>query len=189
MRENRIAHFFQTTLPLAAALVLTGCMGPRAQDVTNQPKWWGELKLNEVVELNQDTLCSGGVLELEARKFTQTGYDLEHTFGAPVTVEMFRANPEGFWADLFLVPKGTHLRLVKLERWFSHDEAAYRLSAQIVDRDLKGIIVYIVPWGDPNKKGSLELGPHPLVRPFLFAPETPPASPANSPSSATEEQP
>ena len=182
MREYRMTHFFQRMLPLAAALVLAGCTGPRAYDVTSKPKWWGELKLNDVVELSQDTLLNGGVLELTARKFTQTGYDEERTYGVNVTVEMFRSNPEGFWADLFLVPKGTRLRCVKLERWFSANASAYRLSLEVLDGDFKGNIVYLVPWGDPNKEGSLELGPHPLVRPFLHAPEAPKeAAPAPAP--------
>jgi hypothetical protein len=169
MRNYRIAHFFQWTLPLAAAAVLTGCTGPRAYDVTSKPAWWGDLRPNEVLVLNQDTLLNGGVLELTARKFTRTQYDFERTFGVTVTVEMFRSNPGGFWADLYLVPKGTKLRCVKVERWFPSDpneKPVYRLTTEVVDGEFKGSMACLVPWGDPRKKGSLELGPHPLAVPW-----------------------
>ena len=64
------------------------------------------------------------------------------------------------------VRKGTRLRCVKLERWFSSDTVVYRVSAEILTGDLKGKTVFLVPWGDPRKKGSLELGPSPLVHPL-----------------------
>jgi hypothetical protein len=169
MRDYRITHFFQRTLPLAAALVMTGCLGPRAYDVTSKPAWWGEMRLNEVVELNQDALVNGGELVKSARKFTRTGYEAQRTYGVNVTVEMFRSNPQGYWADLYLLPKGTMFRCVKLERWFSEDGALYRVSGEILSGDHKGQIVFIIPYGDPYQKGSLELGPSPLVRPVEIA--------------------
>jgi hypothetical protein len=184
---------FRRTLPLAAALFLTGCMGPRAYDVTSQPAWWGDLRLNEVVELNQDTLLNGGVLELTSRKFTRSNYDTQRVFGVNVTVEMFKTDPGGYWADLYLVRKGTQLRCVKLERWFSSDTAVYRVSAEILTGELKGKIAYLVPWGDPRKKGSLELGPHPLVHPLGMLRqanmEEAPLEPAPAPQQESTNQP
>jgi len=234
MKDCQITHFLKWTLPLAATLVLTGCAWPRVHDVTSKPAWWGELRQGEVVELKQDTLLSDGLLDVTARKFTRTGYHSEKIYGPSITVEMFRSNRDGFWNDLYLLPKGTRLRCVKLERWFSRhsartmvptaddmlfpalmlnshdspdglplppppvmlsphdsatlplyaaliprfvrpecwfwaDEAAYRVSAEILDGEHKGQIAFFVPWGNPLKKGTLELGPHPLVRPVIMA--------------------
>ncbi len=166
MKDCQITHFLKWTLPLAAALALAGCASHRPVDVSDQLAWWGELRPGERLELTQDTLLNGNVLELSARKATLTGYGEEKIYGPNVTVEMFRSNPLGWWSDLYLLPKGTDLRCVKLERWFSDEGALYRVSVEILSNgDHQGKIAFLIPWGDPNKKGSLELGPHSLVRP------------------------
>ena len=164
----RAAQFLQMMLLSTAALSLAGCFGsflePRSYDVTSGAAWWGELHLNEVLELNQDTLLSGHALELSTRKVTST-LGTEKLFGGPITVEMFKANPGKYWEDLHLLPKGTKLRCVKLERWLSSEGKDYLISAIILDGEFKGTIAYVIPWGDPDKKGSLQLGPYSLVHP------------------------
>jgi len=119
----------------------------------------------EVVSLNQDTLLNGVGLTLSAYKNTDT-YDSNAIFGHSITVEMFKANPGKYWDDLHLISKGTRLRCVKLERYFSSVGSDYVVSAEILDGDFKGKVVCINPvWGDVNKKGSLKLGPYSLVHP------------------------
>jgi hypothetical protein len=158
-------------LPLAAALVLTGCifqgsvLPPRSYDVSSNPAWWGKLHRGEILELNKDVLLNGTELTESAYKVTDT-YDSNAIFGSSITVEMFKTNPGKYWDDLHLLPKGTRFRCVKLERYFSPVGKSYDLSAEILDGELKGKVACINPiWGDPDKKGSLELGPYSLVHP------------------------
>jgi hypothetical protein len=164
-----IRFFFQKLLPLAAALLLTGCMGspfsPRLYDVSSNPAWWGEMYRGEILALNQDTLLNGAGLELSAYKNTDT-YDSNAIFGHSITVEMFKANPGKYWDDLHLLSKGTRLRCVKLGRYFSSVGSSYELDAEILDGEFKGKVVCVSPvWGEPEKKGSLKLGPYSLVHP------------------------
>ncbi len=170
MKDCQITHFLKWTLPLATALVFAGCASQRADDVSSKAAWWGDLHQGERLELTQDTLLNGNVLQLAAHKATRTGYREEKTYGPYVTVEMFKSNPQAWWNDLYLLPKGTQLQCVKLDRWFSSEGALYRVSVEILSKgDHQGQIAFLIPWGDPNKQGSLELGPHPLVRPVVMA--------------------
>lgn len=143
---------------------MTFFTGPIEYDVTSKPAWWGEMHRGEVLALNRDTLLNDRALELSASKDTGT-YNSDLIFGHTITVEMFKANPWKYWEDLHLLPKGTRLRCVKLERWFSDEGKTYRISAEILDGEFKGRIGFVCPWGDPNKKGSLKLGPYSLVHP------------------------
>ena len=175
MKTNRAKTngrlFFQITLPLVAALVLTGCifqgsiLPPRSYDVSSNPAWWGKLHRGEILELNKDVLLNGTELTESAYKETDN-YDPKVPTHQNVTVEMFKANPGKYWNDLHLLPKGTRFRCVKLERYFSSLGKSYALRAEIIDGEFKGKVACINPiWGDPDKKGSLELGPYSLVHP------------------------
>jgi hypothetical protein len=169
MKDYPVTRLLKWTLPLAAAFALAGCANPHASDVSSNAAWWGEMHRGERVALKQDTLLNGSVLQLVARKNVRSGYHYEKIFGDAVTVQMFEANPQGFWNDLYLLPRGTELKCVKLERWFSDEGPLYLITTEILDGAHKGQIAYLIPYGDPYQKGSLELGPSPLVRPLEIA--------------------
>ncbi len=156
---------------LVAAIALTGCLeifgDGRTYDVTSNPAWWGEMHRGQIVALNEDTLLDGSKLTLGAFKDT-ANYDSQRLFGGPITVEMFKANPGKCWKDLHLLTNGTRFRCIKLERCFSYTTMGYSISAEILDGAIKGKIVYIDPFaGDPDKKGTLKLGPNCLVHPVV----------------------
>ena len=169
MISHPIKICWQQILALFTAFFFVGCMGSpfpaRVYNVSSNPAWWGELHLGEVLALNQDTLLSGVELTMIAYKITDT-YNSTAIFGQNITVEMFKANPGKYWEDLHLIPQGTRLRCVKLERYYSDVISEYMLSVEIQDGDFKGRIVYLNPLeGDPDEKGTLKLGPHSLVHP------------------------
>jgi hypothetical protein len=119
----------------------------------------------EIVAVNEDTLLNGVELTLGAFKET-SNYDSQATFGRSITVEMFKANPGKYWEDLHLLPKGTRLQCIKLSRCFTENTSGYTIIADILDGQFKGGIAYIAPrGGDPNKQGTLKLGPNCLVHP------------------------
>ncbi len=160
-------------LPVAGALVFTGCIalrdnvtffwGPISYDVTSKPAWWGEMHRGEIVALNDDTLLNGGRLTLGAYKETGT-YSSGAIFKRSITVEMFKANPGKYWEDLHLLPKGTRFRCKKLERFFSSNTRDYIITAEILDGEFNGKTASIEPYGgNPDKKGSMKLGPNCLV--------------------------
>ncbi len=148
---------------LGLILVLNGCFSPRyfsnrTVDVTKNPAWWGQLARNEVLELKQDTLLSGKILTLHAYKITDN-YNSSALFGGTVSVEKYKANPNNFWPELHLLPKGTRVRCVKLERFFTFEFSAYRVYAEILDGEFKGQVVGLGSFisGLPDTKGSLVL--------------------------------
>ena len=54
-------------LMMGFVVLITGCLSPRyfsnkTIDVTNDPAWWGELRDNRVVSLNEDSLMTDGAL-------------------------------------------------------------------------------------------------------------------------------
>lgn len=144
-----------------AAITLEGCVvypfRGGSRDVTSDPIWWGDMHRQEIVAVNEDTLLNGQTLTLAAYKFTGD-YDSGVLFGGNITVDMFKANPARYWSDLHLLPKGTRLRFVKLERYWSSEYSAYVISAEIVDGDYAGRVV-VVPCGrgDIHKRGSLHM--------------------------------
>jgi len=169
MKIRRLSRLFQVMLLLVAAIALPGCFffsgNGHTYDVTSKPAWWGDMHLGEIVALNEDTLLDGAKLTLGATKDNDT-YNSQQLFGGPITVEMFKANPGKYWEDLHLLKKRTRFRCLRLERWFSFNASGYCITAEILVGELKGKIVGIYPYGgEPDKKGSLKLGPNHLVHP------------------------
>ena len=147
---------------------MTGCICfplTRRYDATADPGWWGELHRGEILVLKQDALLNSHLITLKAYKNTDT-YDSTKLFGGSVTVDMFKANPGKYWEDLHLLPQGTRLRCVRLERFFEENGSSYALSVEILDEEFKGQVVYLFETtGDARKKGSLRLIPGTFVEP------------------------
>lgn len=119
----------------------------------------GDLARNEVLELQQDTLLNSKELTLNAAKVIDH-YDSTVLFHGRVTPEKFKANSGIYWPELHLVTKGTRVRCVKLERFFSFEFSEYIVWVEILDGDFKGQIVGLSSdfvLGVPDKKGSLHL--------------------------------
>ncbi len=164
MKNCLLSRLLQIMLPVAAAVLLAGCMGnPSAyahqDDVTSKPAWWGHMHLNEVLELKRDALLDGGELWTSA-------FNDQETRLVNVTVDLFKANPGKYRATLHLLPKGTKFRCIRLIRWFHPVNTCYYIDAEILEGECKGHVVGVAGvWGDPRKKGSLMLGTNSLLRP------------------------
>ena len=163
MNEISLKSTCHKVSTLVLILVLNGCFSPRyfsirTVDVTNNPAWWGPLARDEVLQLKQDTLLAGKMLTLHADKITDN-YNSSALFGGTVSVERYKANPNGFWPELHLLAKGTRVRCVKLERFFTFEFSAYRVYAEILDGEFKGQVVGLGSFisGLPDTKGSLIL--------------------------------
>jgi len=163
MNPTPIKRAVYRALTLSLILVLSGCLSPRyfsnkTVDVTNNPDWWGQLAKGEVIELKQDALLNDNLLTLNASKVTDN-YDSSALFGGDITVEKYRSNPNKYWPDLRLLPKGTRLQCVKLERFYSLEYSTYRVYAEILNGDFQGKVVDLGYFasGDTRKKGSLIL--------------------------------
>ena len=145
---------------LGLILTLSGCraFSNKTIDVTNNPQWWGQLACKEMLQLKQDTLLNGKLLTSHAYKITDH-YDSSALFGGTVSVEKYKANPNKFWPELHLLAKGTRVRCVRLERFFSFEFSAYRVYAEILEGEFKGRVVGLGSFvsGLPDTKGSLVL--------------------------------
>jgi len=153
----------QTVSTVGLLLVLNSCLSPRyfsnkTVDATKNPAWWGQLARNEVLQLKQDTLLNGKLLTSHAYKITDN-YDSSALFGGTISVETYKTNPNKFWPELHLLAKGTRLRCVKLERFFSFEFSAYRVYAEILEGEFKDQVVNLGSFvsGLPDTKGSLVL--------------------------------
>ena len=166
MKDCQITHFLKWTLPLAAALALAGRASHRPVDVSDQLAWWANCAPAKDWSLLR-TLFSMATCWNCQRAKPPSQATARKKSTAPMLP--WRCSVPTPWVgrpNLYLLPEGTDLRCVKLERWFSDEGALYRVSVEILSNgDHQGKIAFLIPWGDPNKKGSLELGPHSLVRP------------------------
>jgi hypothetical protein len=137
---------------------------PHSKDVTRRPEWWGEVHRGDIVELKQDTLLNAGLLTLSAYKITDT-YDSTRLFKSNISVEMFKANPNGYWSDLHLLKAGTKLRLDRLERYFAPGVVSYlALYGKVLEGEQAGALAKIPARGSAYQKGSLALWPNSMVR-------------------------
>jgi hypothetical protein len=109
---------------------------------------------NEILEANEDLLLDGVRLT--------TGAYNDSTMSDPsrrtVTPEMFKSNPGKYWSGLYLIPKGTRFRCVRLERYWTSEYSTYKVWAEILDGECKGKVVStFCATGDVSKKGSLRM--------------------------------
>jgi hypothetical protein len=151
---NSSARLFVVSLIIG----LSACDSPRyfshnPVDVTEDKRWWGELAKGEVFKLNQDALVSYG--DLNTRGMIPTG---NPGIRNGITVEQYKSDPDRYSSlGVRLVPTGTRLKLVKLERYFGPEASLYMLYAEILDGPLKGTLTSVHTLGDPWTKGTLRL--------------------------------
>src|ERR1700752_4866654 len=103
-----------------------GCTTDQRIDVTNKPEWWGQLHVNELVRLKADALLRGQQLHFQLVNYNPKD-PLGIPVGSPITADMVRAEPQRYWSDLLIIPKGTRLRLTKLERYRTSETTGYLL--------------------------------------------------------------
>ncbi len=132
-----------------------GILGNKNIDETRNAAWWGDSHPNEMLQIRDEVLLNNGELTRNASRITD-GYDSYLIFGKQITVEMFKANPHAYWSELHLLTKGTRLRCVKLERFYSTQSRGTYVTAEILDGDCKGKPV-ILGFGRPDMKGSFRL--------------------------------
>lgn len=138
---------------LGLLLGLLGCLSPRNKvvDVSNNPKWWGSLHQGEILKLREDAL--DGTQGVKTSVWIATGVI---GAGETITPDDFRQHPERYERyHLYLLPKGTNLKCLKLERYFQSRSRGYLLYAEILDGEHRGRLTIIPVIGDPKKKGSL----------------------------------
>lgn len=118
----------------------------RRIEVSNDRLWWGDLDPNVFWELKENV-----ILEHEAL-ITQTRFHGGIVYAKDIE-KINKESPTG----LYVVNKGTQIKLLGLERAMQTTFNYYNIKAEILNGEHKGkrVSLHLMTKGDVNEKGSL----------------------------------
>jgi hypothetical protein len=125
-------------------------------DVTEKSAWWGALNKGTLLTPRMDMLMNERKIAPQILIRVKPNSDDNGTYISPADVRMH----EGAWPQIVLVPAGTRLRCVALERLISVAYDTYVLHVEFVDGSSKGLVREIsmgLVVGDPSKKGNFDV--------------------------------
>lgn len=139
-KSRKLRTALRLVFGLGLIPILNGCLAFHNEtiNVTNNSAWWGELHKGEMLQTKQEAFLS-----LKTKEWIVTG---AYGAGETVSIEQYKADPDRYsrWPWLRVLSKGTRMRCVKLERFYTFETSEYRVYAEVL-MEISKVKLFLFP--------------------------------------------